>query len=155
MYNFLGDCQKIEELAKHIYQRFADNESYANEVRKVFRKLSIDEKVHARNLDLVRQATNREMESLPTLTIEKLNEALELAEKMHRYVERVVLGEEKALKIAIDMENKFIKVHANNVLHSSNQRLADLFDQLGREDQEHLDTLKDCLKWWHSTRKQP
>lgn len=154
MYNFLGVCQKIEELAKHIYQRFADNESYANEVRKVFRKLSIDEKTHARHLDLVRQATNREMESLPTLTIEKLNEALALAEKMHRYVERVVLGEEKALKIAIDMENQFVKVHANNVLHSRNPGLADLLDQLGREDQEHLDTLKDCLKWWHSTRKQ-
>jgi len=153
MYNFLGDCQKIEELARQIYQRFADNDSYKEEVRKVFRKLSEDEKNHARHLDLVRLATNREMETLPTLTIEKLTEALELAEKMHRYAERVVFDEEKALRIAIDMENKFVKVHANNVLHTTNPKLADLFSQLGHEDQEHLDTLKECLKWWHSVQR--
>ena len=153
MQTFLTTCHQIEDLAREIYQKFAKNESFAADVRGVFRQLSDDERTHARHLDLVRQSTAREMDSLPRMTWDKLSEALQLAEQILRFVEQEDLDEERALQIAIEMENRFVKVHAQNVLHFNNQKLAELFETLGKEDQEHLDTLRKCLEEWHAARK--
>ena len=153
MQSFLTTCHQIEDLARQIYQTFANNESFADDVRQVFRQLSDDERTHARHLDLVRQASVREMEALPRMTWDKLSEALQVAERMLRVVEREALDEERALRMAIEMENRFVKVHAQNVLHFNNQKLAKLFDTLGSDDQAHLDTLRKCLGDWLATRK--
>lgn len=70
-----------------------------------------------------------------------------------RKVEREALSEEKSLRLAVHMEQAFVKVHINNALYFRNQKLAELFDQLGREDEEHLNTLKECLAWWQAEQK--
>lgn len=154
MQSFLGDCKRVEELAGKIYQKLAGDKSYANEVRKVFKKLSDDEMAHARHIDLVLQANEKELSVIPLIPDEKLDAVLTNAEFLLRKVEREELDEETSLRLAVHLEQEFARVHINKSLFFRNQKLAELFDKLGREDEEHLNTLKDCLKWWHAERKQ-
>jgi rubrerythrin len=153
MRSFLIDCKRVEEIAGEIYQQLADNETYANEVRVVFQKLSDDEKAHARHIDLVIQANENELVVIPLIPEEKLDDALKNAELLLLKVEREELDEETSLRLAVHLEKEFAKVHINNALSFRNPKLVNLFDKLGKEDEEHLNTLKDCLEWWNTERK--
>ncbi|NJC87067.1 MAG: hypothetical protein FIB02_00800 [Desulfuromonas sp.] len=153
MRGFLSDCHKIETLAGEIYQRLAVDAAYAPEVRSVFQKLGGDERAHARQIDLVMQAPEKELDAVGKIAWESIDAAVQLAEGMVRALDHRCLGEEEALRLAVEMEQQFVKVHVNNAMHFYNQRLAALFAGLGAHDQEHLDRLRECLKWWHSERK--
>lgn len=153
MRGFLIDCSRIETLASKGYQHLANNKTYAKEVCKVFQKLSYEERAHARHIDLVLPAEQKEVAATQMIAWEKISHGVTLAEAMLQKVERERLSEEDALRLTVDMEQQFLKVHVNNVLHCHNQKLADLFNKLGSEDEEHLNTLKDCLRWWHAERK--
>ena len=153
MRKFLGDCKRVEEIAGKIYQQLAGDENYADEVRKVFQKLSDDERAHARNIDMVLQANENELVMTTLIPDEKLDAVLTTAEYLLRKVEREELDEETSLRLALHLEQEFTRVHINNALFFNNQKLTELFDKLGKEDEEHLNTLKDCLTWWHAERK--
>jgi rubrerythrin len=153
MRKFLSECRKIENIASDLYQRLAENTSYDGKVREVFQQLSKDEKAHARHIDLILQASEQEIDATEMIAGEKLKEALTLAERMLQTVEQESLNEENALRLAVLMEQQFMKVHVNNAVFFRNQKLAELFNKLGSEDDAHLDTLKACLKWWHAERK--
>jgi rubrerythrin len=153
MQSFLIDCKRVEEIASKIYQLLADNESYASEVRKVFQKMSDDERAHVRHIDLVLQANEKEFVATQMIPEQTLGDALKNAELLLCKVEREDLNEETSLRLAVHLEKEFAKVHINNALFFRNPKLADLFDKLGKEDEEHLNTLKDCLEWWQVERK--
>lgn len=154
MRSFLIDCIRIETLASKTYQLLANNKAYAKEVCKVFQKLSDDELAHARLIDLVLQANEKDIEATPMISGEKISHGVNLAESVLQKVERERLSEEDALRIAVSLEQQFLKVHVNNAVHFHNLKLAELFNKLGSEDEAHLNTLKECLKWWHAERKQ-
>ena len=154
MRSFLIDCIRIETLASKTYQLLANNKAYAKEVCKVFQKLSDDELAHARLIDLVLQANEKDIEATPMISGEKISHGVNLAESVLQKVERKRLNEEEALRLAVSLEQQFLKVHVNNAVHFHNHKLAELFNKLGSEDEAHLNTLKECLKWWHAERKQ-
>jgi len=153
MRKFLSECGMIENIASDLYQRLSENKSYDGKVREVFQQLAKDEKAHARHIDLILQASEQEIDATEMISGEKLKEAFTLAERMVQTVEREALSEENALRLAVLMEQQFMKVHVNNALFFRNQKLAELFNKLGSEDEAHLNTLKECLKWWHAERK--
>ena len=154
MRSFLIDCIRIETLASKTYQLLANNKAYAKEVCKVFQKLSDDELTHARHIDLVLQANEKDIEATPMISGEKISHGVNLAESVLQKVERKRLNEEEALRLAVSLEQQFLKVHVNNAVHFHNLKLTELFNKLGSEDEAHLNTLKECLKWWHAERKQ-
>jgi rubrerythrin len=153
MRDLLKNCYKIEDLARKIYQLLASHTSFAPEVRKVFQQLSDDERSHALQLDLLLQGTAAEIDASPMMSWEKLEEAVALVEQLFAAAAGLKLDEEQALRMAVQMEQQFIKVHANHVLWFNNQRLAKLFEELGKADEVHLDILRNCLKWWHTERR--
>lgn len=153
MRGFLSDCHQIESLAGEVYQRLAIDGAYAPEVRELFRQLSNDERAHARELDLVMQMPEPELDAVGRLSREILEAALKLAGEMVRTLDSRRLSEEEALRLAVAMEQQFLAVHVNNAIHFYNKKVAALFDELGGQDQLHLDRLRDCLTWWHSERK--
>lgn len=154
MRSFLIDCNRIEMLASKIYQHLANEEGYAKEVCKIFQKLSDDERAHARHIDLILQGDEKEVAATPMISGEKTSHGVTLAETTLQKVKSERLNEEEALRLAVNLEQQFLKVHANNALHFHNQKLAELFNKLGSEDEAHLNTLKECLHWWHAERKQ-
>ena len=153
MRSYLSNCKRIEEISSILYQQLASDEAYDIKVREVFQKLSKDEKAHARQIDLVLQSNENEIEVTEMIAGEKLNDALTLAEDLCQQVQKENLNEENALRLAVQMETQFVKVHVNNALHFHNLKLSELFNKLGSEEEAHLNTLKKCLKWWHAERK--
>lgn len=153
MQRYLNDCRRIEEVASTLYQQLAADKTYHSKVREVFQKLSNDEKEHMLNIDLVLQANDKDIDVREMIAGEKLNDALVLAEHLLQKVQNENLNEEKALRLAVEMEQQFVKVHVDNALYFHDQKLSELFNRLGSEDETHLSTLKECLKWWHAERK--
>ena len=154
MRSFLVDCIRIETLTSKIYQHLANDTNFANEVSEVFQKMSDDERAHALQIDLVLQGSE-EVDATPMISGEKIGHGVALAESLLEKVEKESLKEEEALRLAIALEKQFLKVHVNNALHFHNKKLDELFKTLGSADEAHLNTLKECLKWWHAERKQP
>lgn len=148
MYSFLSDCHKIEELACKIYQHLAGNRALDKEVRQLFLRLSNDERSHAQHLDLVLQASSKEIDAIPSVSREKIRDAKILAEQLFYMVDRGGLNNEKALQLAEQMEQEFVKAHVHNSVHFYDKNVSELFDKLRIEDQDHIDALNDCLKWW-------
>lgn len=153
MRGYLHDCHKIEILAGEIYRRLAADFAYAPQVRELFDRLGSDERAHARDISMVMQVPEGELQAVSKVSWEILAAAVQLAEQMAATVECRHLGEEEALRLAVAMEQQFVKVHVNNAMHFYNQRIEAVFENLGRQDQIHLDRLRKCLTWWHSERK--
>lgn len=152
MRDFLGDCHRIETIASQIYQQLAGDPAYAKEVRSVFHCLCNDERAHAREIDLVLQTPEQELDAVNLVSWERIDAALRLAEAMAARVNSRRLSEEEALRLAVDMEQQFVNVHVNNTLSFNNRRVAALFADLGSGDQTHVDQLRQCLHWWQTVR---
>jgi len=146
MYEYLSDCREIEDLASKIYLELAAHNNLSVDLRKVFQKLSSDEGRHARNIDLVLQASLKEMEPMPRVSWEKIQSVKNLAGDFFVQASGTELNEEKALRMAVQMEQEFIKVHVQNSLYLNNLPLMSLFETLNAEDQSHIELLNQCLK---------
>lgn len=153
MHSLLRDCYRIEDLASKIYLHLSKNNTYPEKIRKVFAQLSVDEKNHAGNLDLLMQVGKQDPDAAYSVSWDKINQALKFAEKAILMAEKGCLDEVQALTMAVEMEELFVKAHAQNVLEFKNPKLVDLFKELGKEDRSHVARLNDCLSWWHSERK--
>ena len=153
MFKFLNDCREIEELASKTYLHLSKNKSYPSELINLFAELSKDESSHARNIDVVIPADEKDLDAHLTVSWEKINDAKKTAKKFCAIAESGILDEEKALRMSVEMEQKFLKVHLQNVLDFQNPKLSAMFEGLGHEDKEHINKLKDCIVWWKSERK--
>lgn len=146
----LIDCERIERLAADIYQQLAGQTGFSNEVRETFARLAEDERDHAAQLEMTLQFPEQQLGMVKRISWEKLAEGLEKIRRIERDIETYARSEEAALKMAIDLENSFVKVHLDNAMHFTEPRVAELFGHLGRGDEAHLDTLRQCLSRWHS-----
>jgi len=153
MRSYLVDCKRIEEIVSTIYQQLATDKTYHSQVREVFQNLSDDEKAHMRHIDLVLQANDKDIDANEMIAGDKLRNALALVEHLFQKVQKENLNEEDALRLAVEMEQQFLKVHVDNAIYFRDKKLSELFKELGSEDEAHLNTLKECLRWWHAEQK--
>jgi len=150
---FLIDCGKIERLAADIYRHLSSHREFCDEVRATFARLAQDELDHATQLDMALHFPAEMNGTIKRISGDKIAEELEKIRRIAQDIETHSRSEEAALKMAIDLENSFVKVHLDNAIYFSEPRVAELFNHLGRGDAAHLETLKQCLSWWHSRRK--
>jgi rubrerythrin len=148
MYKLLAECRKIEENANRIYKLLAKNEHYPQKLKDLFISLSTDELEHARVIELAMHASQKELDAMAYISWNKINEAVTLSEKYLQQAQKNLVSEEESLKMAIDMEQTFVKIHVQNALYFNDNKLNNLFQSLEDEDQKHIDTLKSCLAWW-------
>lgn len=148
MYGVLADCYQIESISEKIYRKLAANETFAPEIRQAFQSLAVDEQNHASQIDLLVQSPDSKIDAVTRISGEKVVQVLALAERIMAEVANNNVSVEQALRLSVRMEEEFVKIHAHNALHFSDQRLADFFDALGRADLIHLNRLKDLLRWW-------
>jgi len=154
MRQLLNDCQKIELLASEMYSYLADNQEYAEPVRQAFRHLATDEIEHSRQIDAAMGLPEGALDVSSRIAGEKVSEALQLARRFQKDILGRRLNEEDALRLAIKLEEAFVRVHLDNALHFHNQREAAVFKGLAHSDEDHLNTLRDCLKWWQNQKNQ-
>jgi len=148
MQAYLEDCRRIEICAGEIYRHLSEQPGFRQELRNLFRVLSEDELDHARQIDLLLQDTSGEIVALHCISAEKIDESVRMAESLLSTVTCRRMSEEEALRMAVELEESFVKVHAHNSLRLDNDRLEAFFEQLGSYDQVHVDLLSRCLQWW-------
>jgi rubrerythrin len=153
MHDFLRDCRKIETAAGSIYQHLSAEISYPQEIRSLFQRLSSEEREHARQIDLALQATPAELDAVARFSGARLNASLLLVDHVLEMLQSRQLSEIEALRLAVELENKFVNVHVHNSLDFGNPQLAKLFSDLGSYDQCHVDQLQACLARWEQTVK--
>lgn len=149
MNGILVDCGSIERLAAEIYQRLAAQTTFSETVRKTFARLAADEVEHAAQLDLAQKFPESSAAMVKRISGEKISEALAEIKRISHDLPQYIHSEEDALKMAIDLENSFVRIHLDNAFYFTDTRYSKLFDNLGRGDAAHLESLKECLRWWH------
>jgi rubrerythrin len=152
MRELLRDCSTIERLAEEIYRQLAADATYAGRVRETFARLAQDERDHARQIDNTLDVPAGKLDAVTRIAWRKVDEALQKVRRLHRDVGSRGLSEEEALRLAVTLEQDFIKVHLDNALHFFDRRTAALFEDLARSDEAHLASLRECLEWWHRQR---
>jgi len=149
----LNDCRQVEEVAGRIYQHLASIPGFAAEVRATFQQLAADEVEHSRQLEQALQLPEPGRLGVNRIAWTKVDEALQLARSLLSEVQQKKFSEEEALRLAVNLEEGFVKIHLDNAVHFKSQRFADLFNGLGRSDQDHLTTLRECLRWWQQQKR--
>jgi len=153
MQELLRNCSVIERLAGEIYQQLAAAATDPGRISETFTRLAQDERDHARLIDLALGVPAENLDVVTRIAWLKVDEALQKVRRLHREVGSRSLSEEEALRLAVRMEQDFIKVHLDNALHFFDRRTAVLFEDLARSDEAHLASLRECLEWWHRQRR--
>jgi rubrerythrin len=156
MQGFLNDCHQIELLAGEIYGTLAAGTGYADEVRELFQRLAADELDHSRQIDLALHVPEDLAGAVSRIAGAQVGAMLKRVTQMLKGVTRSRLSEEEALRLALEMEQKFVKIHLDNAVHFKDPRVIALFQSLARSDEAHLDTLRDYLtRRWHREKADP
>ena len=145
MREFLIQCYKIEKLAEKVYTQFAGNPTYSKAVSDTFRKMAADEQEHARIIDMVIQTPEHDLDATPRLSNDQIDEMLRLAKGLLVCAEKSELSSNEAMKLALQIEEHLVQVHANSSLSPGNSKLAAFFADLSQGDSAHVDQLRACI----------
>jgi len=150
----LKACWQIEEIAAEIYRILASG-PYAEPLRRSFATLARDEREHAAQLEQALRLRIDQPMAQKRIAWERVEEALDLAGQLRGRLTAAPRDVEEALQLAIQLEKNFVKVHLENAVFFEDERVAGLFRGLARGDEEHLQTLTDCLQWWRQHKPRP
>lgn len=155
MPGFLRDCRKIETLVSQVYQHFAAQSDYPERIRQLFRQLASDEEEHARQFDLALQLPAGTIGSVRRIAGEKVTRGVDMAQTLLQDLQYHRCDVEKALKVALRLEEEFVRIHLDNSVLMSDERISAVFTNLARGDEEHLATLRETIVWWKGQQGQP
>lgn len=154
MQGFLNDCCKIELMVSRIYQHFAAQPDYPERLRQLFRQLAQDEEEHARQFDLALELPEGAVGSVKRITWEKVSQGLNKARTLFQDLQHHQCDAEKALKVAMRLEEEFIRIHLDNSILITDERISSMFRGLAKGDDEHLAVLREHVEWWKQQQAQ-
>lgn len=156
MIRFFSACALVEDKAAEIYHTMcAAALAHGNkELGQLWGRMAVDEENHAQQVRLaarlVREKVFAELDAgqreIPFAMLEQVEELL-------NYVTSNSLGEEEMLRVAKNLEEKFLKIHTTYTVLFNEPSLAKMFDALARADDQHIAGLQERLKMLQA--KQP
>ncbi|GAB4169282.1 MAG: hypothetical protein Tsb0017_21230 [Geothermobacteraceae bacterium] len=149
MRGFLNDCRQIELIASRIYRELAARDDFPEEDRQAFSRLADDEEDHALMFETLLELPEGRFETLRRLSGDKAWEELTAAQDIYRRMLELRPNLRQALKLALELERRFVKVHADNSLVFDDPRIPRLLCELARADEEHLATLNARVEAWN------
>jgi len=142
--NILGKCYSIEKTTEKIYS-WLEGHHKNTPLEKIWQKTASEEDNHALQFKLAINNIDNIMDNMliSSSTVEKsLNEV----EMIFEEIVKEKPGMEEALKIAINMEEKYAALHMQHISIFKDASLKNLFKAMMAADQEHVKTLKKALK---------
>lgn len=146
MNRFLQLCAEIEDLAAQIYQEL-ERQSAGNErLQEIMRRMALDEEDHARQLRFALRVSPKDtFEGVSANTGDPY--ALKLrANQLLQQAKEETFDEYALLKVAVELENDFHKIHASHSLLFKDPTMKKLFESLARADQLHVADLSKYLR---------
>jgi len=146
MNKFLQLCAEIEDLAAQIYRELERHSAGNERLEEIMRRMALDEEDHARQLRFALRVS-------PKDTFEGISEntgdpyALKLrANQLLQQAKEATLSEYEMLKVAVELENDFHKIHASHSLLFKDPSIKKMFASLARADQLHVAELSQYLR---------
>lgn len=146
MRSYLSDCQKVEAIMGEVYRKLSGVKSYSERLRGIFQRLARDEEQHVEHFEIAKSIPSdvfyRDM-AVPPQQIDKLRRRANL---LLRKAEHPPRSESTILEGVRKMEQEFMDVHQHNAERLRETEFADLFRELCKEDEEHLEALHTYLE---------
>ena len=146
MDEFFDTCAEIESTMSLIYRRMANAVKTNERLKEMLLKMAKDEADHVNQIRLARLLPFEENFSGVRISKTKLDLMLLKAQSLLHDIETSPPSEKEALLRAIDLEEDFMQVHVGSALEFSDPKLKERFQQLAREDEKHVGTLRDYFQ---------
>jgi hypothetical protein len=142
---YLELSQEIEETVAAIYRDFVDRFAADAMLRQLWQQMAQDEHDHAMQIKLAFPLLKEGLLCAPQLDIDKVEALLRQARQLTSDLQGRPLTAVAALKLGLQMEERFCQVHVQAQLAFGNRELDGLFRALARADEAHIDTLRQGL----------
>ena len=139
---YLELSQQVEETVAAIYQGFVERFGDDPELCALWRQMAKDEYDHAMQIKLAFPLVKEGLLGEARLEVEKLEALLLQARQLRTDVERRDLAAAVALRLGLQMEERFCQVHLLAQTEIGRADLKELFRRLARADEEHIATLQ-------------
>ncbi len=142
MRNFLRICLEIEEIAARIYQTLAQSDIYDSKLRAIWVKMAEEEKEHALQIRFASRLPGEKVfkDSKPVEGVQKL---LIEARSVLTRIEKEPLTEGDALRLALNLEERFCEVHVSTANNFIDEKMKELFKSMTVADKDHLAPLRE------------
>lgn len=136
----LMGCRELELQASRIYHFFASHFRKDPLQLLFWRKMALEEENHANQFSL---AIRLKEDLVKDLRIDDLQtlDALKLATEVLEAVEKEPPSLEKALLLAIEMEEKFVAFHMHSIGTFNGEKYDSLFSSMMDADEDHVNQL--------------
>ena len=152
---FIETCADIEVIAAQIYRELSRHSADNPRLYEIMERMALDEEDHALQLRLaLRVATDERFSGVN----EKVGDPFVLrirANQLLLQARELVAVEEDILRIAIELEMEFLKIHAGYSLLFKEPVIKKLFTVLARGDELHVDSLKAYLRDYLELKNDP
>ncbi|EAT16330.1 hypothetical protein [Desulfuromonas acetoxidans] len=140
-HHFFSRCVHIERSIGNLYHHWAQQGSYPEHRRQMWKKLSEDEEGHALEIELASRLALKDESFSATLSFDALDDLCCLVDELFEEVKNNAFSDADAVKIAVDLEAQTTLVHARNALQFTSPRLKKMFQALGHYNHHHLEAL--------------
>ncbi|MHB8709559.1 MAG: ferritin family protein [Desulfuromonadales bacterium] len=148
MIKFLAACALVEDKAAEIYRAMAATAlaEKNQELAALWLQMAADEEDHAQQVRLAARLSREKIfvelkmdrEETPFASLERI-------ETLLKEVTSTRLNEPEMLRVAVELESHFHKVHTSYTILFQDPSMKKMFDALARADDKHLAGLKDRI----------
>ncbi|WP_305045276.1 hypothetical protein, partial [Geoalkalibacter sp.] len=143
MRNLMTQCCEVERTIAQIYRLMAKMDGLDVEVRKTFQELALDEEDHAVQIECALEVPDDKLSPCVELPEAKhlAHDLLQRAKAMLADVGEHPKSQAAALRIAMDLEQDFRRMHLFAVASFPEERLKTMFSRFARYEEAHLGLL--------------
>jgi rubrerythrin len=141
----LEECCLIEEKCAHIYRHFSKVFSISHQICSFWDKIASEEDHHANTFRLAIGKLKPGMSDVNPCN-KQLDKIMNSLESIHQKVETKHPTLIEAFELALYIEKTLAEFHIDSVVKYSDSQIADLFLQMEKNDQGHLELLQDTVK---------
>ena len=146
---YLELSQEIEELVGAIYQDFVSRFSDDPDLRRLWQQMAQDEHDHAMQIKMAFPLVKEGLLGESKLEFEKLETLLRQARQLTADLKGRTLTAQAALKLGLQMEERFCQVHLQAQCALGRPDLNQTFSRMARAEAAHIATLRDGLARFH------
>jgi len=140
----LEECCALEEKCAHIYRHFAKIFSDSKDISSIWEKIASEEDHHAHAFKLAIRKLKPGMADAGTCG-KKLEKVMNTLEQIHREAETNHPTLVEAFELALKIEKSLAEFHINSVVKFSDSPISNLFLQMEKYDQGHLELLQESI----------
>ena len=140
----LEECCALEEKCAHIYRHFGKIFSYSEEISSLWEKIAAEEDHHAHAFKLAIRKLKPGMADAGHCG-KKLEKVMNTLEQIHREVETNHPSLVEAFELALYIEKSLAEFHISSVVKFSDNHISNLFLEMEKYDQGHLELLQESI----------